>query len=58
MITAMTELIIFWTAVLVVALILSTLREVLSDGYGHTARPRELRDSDPFLSHPTGRRLT
>ena len=39
MITAMTELIIFWTIVLVVAAVLATLRDVYDDGLGRRQPP-------------------
>jgi hypothetical protein len=35
----MTELIVFWTIVLVVAVVLSTLRDIYDDGYGHRPPP-------------------
>jgi hypothetical protein len=40
MITAMTELIIFWTIVLLVAGVLVALRDIYDDGYGHRPPPR------------------
>jgi hypothetical protein len=39
MITAMTELIIFWTIVLLVAGVLVALRDIYDDGHGHRPPP-------------------
>jgi hypothetical protein len=39
MITAMTELLIFWLIVLVVAGVLATLRDIYDDGYGRRPAP-------------------
>jgi hypothetical protein len=36
----MTELIIFWTIVLVVAAVLAALRDIHDDGYGHRPPPQ------------------
>jgi hypothetical protein len=40
MITAMTELFIFWIAVLTVAVVLAALRDIYDDGRGHRPPPR------------------
>jgi len=40
MITAMTELLIFWTIVLVVAGVLTALRDIHDDGLGRRQPPR------------------
>lgn len=50
MITAMTELIIFWSIVLVVAVLLATLREIYDDGLGHRPPPRSHVHTDWFES--------
>lgn len=39
MITAMTELLIFWLIVLVTAGVLATLRDIYDDGYGRRPAP-------------------
>lgn len=52
MITAMTELIVFWTIVLVVAAVLATLRDVYDDGYGRRPPPPS---HLPDLFDPAGR---
>jgi hypothetical protein len=39
MIAAMTELLIFWLVVLVVAGVLATLRDIYDDGYGRRPAP-------------------
>ena len=43
----MAELIVFWTIVLVVAVALSTLRDIYDDGYGRRPPPRS-HQPDPF----------
>jgi hypothetical protein len=40
MITAMTEIIVFWTIVLLVAGALAALRDIYDDGYGRRPPPR------------------
>jgi hypothetical protein len=51
MITAMTELLVFWTVVLVVAAALAALRDIYDDGYGHRPPPEShsVDLSDPNL---------
>jgi hypothetical protein len=55
MITAMTELLVFWVLVLVVAGALAALRDIHDDGYGHRPPPSshhaDLSDPDLYLSH-------
>lgn len=53
MITAMTELIIFWTAALITAAILAALREVYSDDPtgSTTYRPPASHHPDDFSRH-------
>lgn len=47
MLTAMTELLAFWTIVFVVAGVLATLRDVYADGLGHRRPPRS-HEPEPF----------
>ena len=47
MITTMTELLIFWTIVIVVATVLATLRDVYADGLGRR-QPPPSHYPDPF----------